>query len=69
MSVFRGGIPLLTVSFSKKEQNERCQVTEVCQTLLMVSVTYGHGLIQGGRIRVFPSQAIFKDVVDKYNLS
>ena len=25
-----------------------CQVTEICQTLLMVSVAYGQGRIQGG---------------------
>ena len=30
--------PLLTLLFRKKEQNQRCLVSETCQTLLMVSV-------------------------------
>ena len=38
---------LLTLPFSKKEQNEWHQVTEISQTLLMVSVAYGQGRIQG----------------------
>ena len=33
--------PLLTLLFSKQEQNQLCQVTEICHTLLMVSVAYG----------------------------
>ena len=44
--------PRLTMSFSKKEQNQWCQVTEICQTLLMVSVPYSQGRNQGGRMRV-----------------
>ena len=39
----------------------------VCQTLLMVSVAYGHGRIQGG-ICILPS-VIFKNVFDVYNFS
>ena len=42
--------PLLTPTFSKKEQRQWCQVTEICQILLMVSVAYGQGRIQGGRM-------------------
>ena len=41
----------LTSSFSKKEQNSWCQVTQIRQTLLMVSVDYGRGRIQGVRMR------------------
>ena len=41
----------LTLPFSKKEQNEWCQVTEICQALLMASVAYGQGRMQGGRMR------------------
>ena len=45
MSVFRGRDSnlLLALPFSKKEQNQWCQVTEVpvCQTPSMVSVAYG----------------------------
>ena len=43
----------------------------VCQTLLMVSVAYDHGRIQGGRMRgicILPS-VIFKNVFDVYNFS
>ena len=40
--------PLLTMPFRKKE-NLWCQVTKLCQTLLMVSVAYSQGQIQGGR--------------------
>ena len=35
---------LLTLPFSKKEQNQWCQVTEICQTLLIVFVAYGQGV-------------------------
>ena len=44
--------PLLTLPFSTKEQNYWCQVvTEMCQTLLMVSVANGQERIQGGMMR------------------
>ena len=43
--------PLLTLPFTKKEQNEWSQVIEIFQILLMVSVAYGQGRIQG-RMRV-----------------
>ena len=36
---------LLILPFSKKEQNQWCQVTEMCQTFLMVSVAYDQGRI------------------------
>ena len=51
-SIFREGHcampppPLSTLPFTKKEQNEWFQVTEICQTFLMVSVAYGQGQIQ-----------------------
>ena len=38
---------LLILLFSKEEQNQWCQVTEMCETFLMVSVAYGQGRIQG----------------------
>ena len=40
-----------TLFFSKQEQYYRCQVTKSCQILLVVSVAYGQGRIQGGRMR------------------
>ena len=43
--------PLLTLLFSKKLQNQWCQVTEIRHTLLMVSVAYGQGRIKGVRMR------------------
>ena len=42
-----------------------------CQTLLMVSVAYGQGRIQGGKIKgicILPP-AIFKNIFDVYNFS
>ena len=45
---------LLTLSFYTKKQNLWCQVTEICQTYLMVFVAYGQGRIQGDRIKGMP---------------
>ena len=39
--------PLLPLPFSKQGQNQLCQVTEICHTLLMVSVAYGQGRTRG----------------------
>ena len=39
--------PFSDSAFGKKEQNYWYQVTEICQTLLMVYVAHGHGRIQG----------------------
>ena len=43
--------PSLTLLFSKQEQNLWCQVTEICQMLLMVFVAHGQGRIQGAKMR------------------
>ena len=43
--------PLLTMPFGKEEQNQWCQVTEICQTFFLVSVAYGQGWIHGVRMR------------------
>ena len=62
--------PILTPSFRKKEQNYRCQVTEIGLTLLMISVVYGQGQIQGTRMRdMHPPPAIFKNAFDVYTFS
>ena len=64
--LWKGGIvpcfpPLLTLPFNKKEQNYWCQVTEICQTLSMVSVDYGQGRIQGVRMRgLYPPTTHFQ---------
>ena len=55
-SVFSGGalchaFPLLTLPFSKKEQNYWRQVTEICQTLSTVFVAYGQRRIQGSKMK------------------
>ena len=41
---------LLILPFSKEEQNQWCQVTEMCQTFLMVSVAYDQGRIESTHI-------------------
>ena len=43
--------PPLTLPFSKKDQKYKRQVTEICQALLIVSLAYCQGRIQGGRLR------------------
>ena len=54
-SIFKGGaiVPcsLLTLPLSKKEQHYWCQMTNICHNLLVVSVAYGQGRIQRGRMR------------------
>ena len=56
--------PPLTLPVSKNEQNEWCQVIEICQTLSMVSAAYGQGRIQGGRMRgIHLSKTIFKNAL------
>ena len=62
--------PLLTLPFSKKEQNQWRKVTEICQTLLMASVACGQGQIQGvGLGACILPPAIFKNVFYVYNFS
>ena len=43
--------PFLALFFTKKEQNLWCQVTKICQILLMVSLTYGQGSMQEGKTK------------------
>ena len=53
--VLRGALchssPFDSAFFCKKEQNQWCQVIEILQTLLMVSVAYGQVRIQRSRMR------------------
>ena len=45
-------------------------MTEICQTVAMVSVAYGQGRIQGGRIKgIHPPLAMFKNVFEGGNVA
>ena len=56
---------------SQIDVSKRVNLTEICQTLLMVSVAYDQGADQGRRMRgmhILPP-AIFKNVFDVCNFS
>ena len=60
----------LTLLFSKKEQNQWCQMSEIYWAVLMVSVTYGQDGSRGvGRGVCILPPAIFKIAFDVYNFS
>ena len=62
--------PLLILPFSKnnKIMIPSDPVTEICLTLLMFSLAYGQGRIEGGRLRSM-HPANFKSTFDVYNFS
>ena len=60
---------LLTLLFSKKEQNFWCLMSEICQTFLMVSVVMAK-TDPGGRMRgMHPPTSRFQKCFDAYNFS
>ena len=61
--------PLLTLLFSKKEQNYRCLVSKTCQTLLMVFVVMAKADPRGRMRGMHPPTSRFKNVFDAYNFS